>query len=306
MSGETPWTVVRGFFMGAADIVPGVSGGTIALLFGIYNRLVASIRAGSSSLGTMVRLDWDGARSWLGKVEWSFIIPLLVGIALAIFSLAAALRDLLDSRPIEMSALFLGLIGGSIVVVWKLLPIRDPVRIGVAAVTTAAVFVVLGIKDGTSEDTVTQFADPALWLYFLAGAVAICAMILPGISGSFILVLVGMYTAVLGAVTDLDLITLAVFGLGATLGLGLFSQALHWALTNHYATILAVLIGLMAGSTRVLWPWPDGLESTSLGAPVGTTKISYAIVASVVGFGAVVLIDAAARRHERTSPADSV
>ena len=299
MSGETPWTVVRGFFMGAADIVPGVSGGTVALLFGIYSRLVASIRAGSSCLGRLIRGDLEGAASWLRRVEWGFLIPLLAGIGLAVFTLASALQELLDEYPIVMAALFLGLIGGSCVVVWRMLAVRDALRLATLAVTAVAVFLLLGVEQGTSEESVTQFADPALWIFFASGAIAICAMILPGISGSFILVLLGMYTAVLAAVTDFAFTELAVFGLGATVGLGLFSQALHWALTHHRATVLALLIGLMAGSTRVLWPWPAGLQTTELGRPFGTTNITLAIVFGLGAFVVVVMIDAAARRGER-------
>ncbi|MCB1260173.1 MAG: DUF368 domain-containing protein, partial [Acidimicrobiales bacterium] len=140
------------------------------------------------------------------------------------------------------------------------------VLLGAAAVT----FVVLGLREGTSDDVVAQTADPAIWAFFGAGAIAICAMILPGISGSFILVMLGMYGPVLGAVTDRDVVSLGVFLVGAVIGLALFSQALHWALNRHYDTVMAVLIGLMLGSMRVLWPWPDGVDSTAIGAPEGT------------------------------------
>ncbi len=299
---EYPWTVVRGFCMGAADVVPGVSGGTIALLFGIYERLVASVRAGSSFLGHAVRLDWAGARRWFLEVEWGFVLPLLAGIGAAILALAGILRDLLEDHPVEMAAAFLGLVAGSIVVVWQLLESRDAARAALVAATTVVVFVVLGVREGTSEETVSQVADPAVWAFFLAGAVAICAMILPGISGAFILVLAGMYAPVLAAVDDRDAVTVAAFLAGATLGLALFSQVLHWALANHHDTVMAVLVGLMAGSTRVLWPWPDGLDSTALGAPDGheIAAVGWAVGAAALVIGLTVVAD---RRTQRRAAA---
>lgn len=287
---------MRGFFMGAADVVPGVSGGTIALVFGIYRRLVATIRAGSSALGRLLRLDWATARQWLGRVEWGFLIPLVIGIVLAVVVLAGVLETLLTDEPIAMAALFMGLVAGSVVVTWPLLEQRDGRRWLVLIGVTVAMFLLLGLRGGTTEETVGQVSDPAIWAYFLSGAVAICAMILPGISGSFILVLLGMYGPVLGAVNDRDLVPLAVFAIGAVVGLGLFSQGLHWALETHRDTVMAVLIGLMAGSLRVLWPWPDGLDSTSIGAP--DQDIAAALALAVVGFVGVLVISRLGRRIE--------
>ncbi|MGI9557469.1 MAG: DUF368 domain-containing protein [Solirubrobacterales bacterium] len=287
--------------MGAADIVPGVSGGTIALLFGIYGRLVASVRAGSSCLGNLVRLDGRAALGWLGAVEWRFVLPLLAGILVALFALAGLLDTLLTDYPVQMAAVFLGLIIGSIIVVWELPSRWDAPRVGLLVATTVVVFIVLGLREGTSEETVSQAADPAMIAFFLAGAVAICAMILPGISGSFILVLLGMYTAVLDALTDRDLGVLVVFALGAVIGLALFSQVLHWGLSKHYDTIIAILIGLMAGSTRVLWPWPDGLDSTRLESP--DESVAVAILLGVAAAVIVVVLGVIARRAEKRTPA---
>jgi len=120
-------------------------------------------------------------------------------------------------------------------------------------------------------------ADPSLLAFFGAGAIAICAMILPGISGSFILVTLGMYSAVLGAVNDRDVAAVAAVALGCVLGLALFSQVLHWALNQHYNTVMAGLIGLMLGSLRVLWPWPGGVDSTALGSPSGPVLVPVAL-----------------------------
>ena len=244
--------LVRGFFMGAADIVPGISGGTIALLLGIYERLIASVRSGARALGRLVRLDFAGASMRVRQIEWVLIAPLLVGIGVAVVALAPLLDHLLEEYPEEMAGLFFGLVVASIVIAWRMLETRDALRVGVLIATAAVTFWVLGFQSG-------PVSDPTLLAFFGAGAIAICAMILPGISGSFILLMLGMYGAVLNSVTERDATALLVFTIGAVIGLALFSTALGWLLDNHHATVLAALIGLMAGSLRVIWPWPNGV-----------------------------------------------
>lgn len=288
--------------MGAADIVPGVSGGTVALVFAIYHRLIDAIRSGSSGLGNFLKGDISGGVAHLKKVEWTFLIPLLVGIAAAIFALSGVIEHLLESSPVQMSALFLGLVAGSVIVAWQLLETWDLRRVVVLAGVTLLTFVLLGLKEGTSAESVTQLSEPALWAYFAAGAVAICAMILPGISGSFILVTLGMYGSVLGAVNDRDLAAVAAVALGCIVGLALFSQVLHWALNEHYNTVMAGLIGLMIGSTRVLWPWPDGVDSSALGAPSGPVLVPVAL--AVGGLVLVVGINVVATRLEGRGTSD--
>jgi len=282
--------------MGAADIVPGVSGGTIALIFGIYERLIASVRAGSSALGHLVKLDFAGFKQWLAKVEWFFIIPLGTGILLAVLLLAQALETLLINEAVLMASLFVGLVLGSVVITWRMLKHVTPQLVGIAALVGIVVFVLLGLRGGTSEESVAQITDPALWAFLGAGAIAIIAMILPGISGSFLLVLMGMYGPVLGAVTDRDLVSLFVFSIGAVIGLALFSQVLDTALTNHHDLVLASLVGLMAGSMRVLWPWPLGVDSTALGAP--DSDVAASIGLTIVAFVAVILIANVAQKLE--------
>ncbi len=244
--------VVRGFCMGAADIVPGVSGGTVALVFGIYEQLLDNVRRGARALGCLARLDISRFLAHLKSVEWSFFLPLVAGIGLAVLALSAVIEQLLTDRPEEMAGLFLGLVLGSIVVAWRLLHSPTTRDVAVMALVGLATFVLLGFQSG-------PLADPSLALYFGAAAIAICAMILPGISGSFLLLMMGMYTAVLGAVHDRDLVVIAVFALGATVGLALFSSGLGYLLDRHHDLVLAALIGLMIGSVRVLWPWPNGV-----------------------------------------------
>jgi len=268
--------------MGAADLVPGVSGGTIALVIGIYERLVASIREGSSALGAILRGRPSQVAAHLRRVEWWFLLPLLGGILFAVVTLAGILEHQLQENPIIMAAGFFGLVVGSVMIAWRL--IKDPVsaHVGIAVVVAAALFYLLGLGE---EATVV---DPSLLAFFGAGALAICAMILPGISGSLILLLIGMYPAVLGAVNDRDLAVVGVFVLGAIVGLALFSQLLYWALRHHHDNVLAGLVGLMAGSLRVLWPWPEGVGSSALGAP--EEAVLPAVVAAVIGLAFVFVV----------------
>ncbi len=285
--------------MGAADVVPGISGGTVALVLGIYRRLVDALRSGSAALGRFVRGDLDGGLELVKRVEWVFILPLLAGMVFAIASLANLIETQLDDHPIEIAALFLGLVASSILVAWRLLERRDPPRLLTMVAVGAVAFVLLGLRDGTSEDSVGQVDDAAFWAFFLSGAVAISAMILPGISGSLILVMIGMYSPVLDAVTGRDALPILVFVAGATLGLALFSQVLHWALHHHYDSVMAALIGLMFGSTRVLWPWPEGLDGTTLGSPDGS--IPAAVTLAILGSLVVLAINTVALRIGRRS-----
>jgi putative membrane protein len=292
--------LARGFAMGSADIVPGVSGGTVALVLGIYERLIASIRAGSRALGLLLRGDRRGFRAWMSAVDWLLIIPLGSGILLAVLALARIIQQFLEEQPELMAAVFLGLVAGSVVVAWRLIRVPRASHAVIIAAVGLLTFVLLGLRDGTTEDTVAQASDVEPWAFFVAGAIAICAMILPGISGSFLLVLLGMYGAVLAAVTERDFLTLGVFVAGAVIGLALFSQLLHVALRRYHDIVLAMLIGLMAGSIRVLWPWPDGVESTVLGAPRG--EVFVAAFAAVVAFVVVVIIARYAQAFEATQP----
>jgi putative membrane protein len=282
-----------GFLMGVADLIPGVSGGTIALVLGIYERLVASIREGSSALGSILRGDFDGFKTHLRRVEWLFLLPLLAGILLAVITLASLLESQLEERPTLMAAAFLGLVAGSVLVAWRLIRVPAARHLVWAALVGVALFVLLGLGQETTV------RDPSILAFFGSGALAICAMILPGISGSLILLLIGMYPAVIGALNDRRLVSIGVFVLGALIGLALFSQVLYWALSRHHDDVLAMLIGLMAGSFRVLWPWPDGVDSAGLDLP-GDDWLP-ALTAALIGFAVVFLIARLADDDERIS-----
>lgn len=272
--------VVRGFLMGAADVVPGVSGGTIALVLGIYERLVHAIRTAAAALGSGIRGRVSDARRHGRDVEWPFVLSLLFGIGLAIFSLARLIEHFLEESPSETAAVFFGLVAGSIVVAWRMVGTWTSGRMAAAAGVAVAAFGLLGLR---SDEVV----NPDTVLFFWAGAIAITAMILPGISGSFILLMLGMYEAVLAAVNDRDVAILATFVLGAVIGLALFSTLLDRLLRDHYDTVIAMLIGLMAGSLRVLWPWPDGTDTARLGAPEDAL---VPLLLAIVGAGVVLLI----------------
>lgn len=278
---------LRGFAMGAADLVPGVSGGTIALVLGIYRRLVGEIRTGAGALARLVRLDPGGFLSRLREVDWRFLLPLLAGIAAAVLALSHLIEALLEDHPVRMAALFFGLVAGSIVVAWRLVERRDATRLLVLGGAAIAVFWLLGLSAGTVR-------EPALWAFFGSGAIAICAMILPGISGSFLLLMMGMYAPVLGAVNDRDLAAAGVFLVGAVVGLASFSTLLHMLLDRYHDTVLAALVGLMAGSLRVLWPWPDGTNGTAIAGPDG--DLLFPLLLAVVGAALVLLIT---RREEK-------
>ena len=290
-----PLQFLRGFLMGSADVVPGVSGGTVALVVGIYPRLVANIRNGAQALGSIFKLQFADGWERVKRIEWQFLLPLLAGIAVALVSLARIVETLLEDHPVEMSALFFGLVAASVLVARNMVGQWDWPRLSTVAGVAVAAFAVLGFRSGEAQ-------SPATWIFFFAGAFAISAMILPGVSGSFLLLMLGMYQAVLGAVNDRDLVVLLVFIIGAVIGLGLFSSALHWALETHHDTMMAAITGVLLGSLRVLWPWPNGIDGTELSGPIAD-EFAAPFLLAVVGAGIVVLL---ARLGERSgAPVDA-
>jgi putative membrane protein len=277
-------TVVTGAAMGAADVVPGFSGGTVALVGGIYPRLIDNVRAGAHVLSVVLRLRWRGIVPALRSLDWGFLVALLGGLALAVATLAATLDRLLDDEPVRMSALFLGLVLGAVVTARHQFRDRPTVRLGAAALVSAVVtFLALGMTPGT-------IARPSPFVLFVAASIAVCAMILPGISGSFVLLLLGVYEPVISAISQRDLTSILAVILGMVVGLASFATLLHWLLARAHDLVLAVLVGLMVGSARVLWPWPSatGVGDPTLGAPSGDVIVP--VIVALVAFAAVVLI----------------
>ncbi|HUG47332.1 MAG TPA: DUF368 domain-containing protein, partial [Candidatus Limnocylindria bacterium] len=238
----------RGLLMGGADVIPGVSGGTVALIVGIYERLIHSIRVGASALLAVARLDLGRARLRFGEVEWRLVLPLGMGILTALGIGSVVIPPLLEHYREPVYALFFGLILGSVAVPWERIEERrwpEYVLVGVAAV---AAFLLVGLPP-------QEIPDPALPYVFACAAVAICAMILPGVSGAFLLVVLGIYSVSLDALRTIDLPYVLTFVAGAVVGLGSFARVLEWLLEHRHALTMSVLTGLMIGSVRALWPW---------------------------------------------------
>lgn len=280
--------------MGSADIVPGVSGGTVALVLGIYERLIAEIRLGASALRHIIGRDPKGALSTVRRIDWGWLGSLLLGILTAIAILSAVIERLLAEQPVRTAAVFSGLVVGSVLVAWRLIQHRTSAHIAVALGVGAGLFLLLGLRSDTHA-TGAEIVTQPWWIFTAAGALAICAMILPGISGSFILVMIGMYTEVLGAVNDRNLAAVAATGIGCVIGLASFSTLLDWMLNHHHDMVIAAMVGLMIGSMRVLWPWPGGTETTRLSAPSGDVTVPLLLAAAA--FILVITVDRVAQRR---------
>ena len=281
--------------MGAADIVPGVSGGTVALVLGIYERLISNVHMGASALKALLKRDISGFRTKLGSVEWVWLISLLVGVLAAVAVLSSIIEELLHDHPMKMAGLFFGLVVGSAFVAWRLIKQVNAPELGMMLGIAVAMFFVLGLRTDTevAEGTVEAVTQPA-WVFFFAGALAICAMILPGVSGSFILVMIGMYTNVLGAVNDREIVPLLATALGCIVGLAIFSSVLNWLLEHHHDLVIAAMIGLLVGSLRVLWPWPNGVFTTRLEAPAD--DVGWPIGLAVIGLVVVLAVEVIATK----------
>lgn len=236
--------VARGVAMGAADVVPGVSGGTIAFITGIYDTLIDSLKAFGP--GALKVLFNEGPLPTWRYVNGSFLLALFSGIALSILTLANAIDYALTHHPVLLSAFFFGLILASAVLIYRQIPAADR---GLTMVVPGVVFALAVSLIRPGELPVNHLT------VFCSGAVAICAMILPGISGSFILLILGMYAPVIAAIKNLELATLAVFALGCATGLMLFVRLLSWLLHRHRHGLLQFLTGLLLGSLAIIWPW---------------------------------------------------
>lgn len=281
--------------MGAADVVPGVSGGTVALLLGIYDRLVGQIAqlsaAAAQVLRGRVRVGLAAAR----RADWGFLGALLVGIAVAVVGLVEVVRWLMDEQPVGLSAAFFGLVAMTVVTTRREVSRWRGGLVVVAAAVAVAVFVLLGVRAGS-------VADPSAVVIIGAGALAICAMILPGISGAFVLLLLGLYDPITEAVSERELGIVVLFGLGAVLGLAVFSRLLQRLLERWRDAMIAVLMGLMAGSLRVLWPWPvgdadsGGFGNAALGAPPAS-DLAVAVVAAAAAAAVAVALHRLGTRH---------
>lgn len=286
--------------MGAADVVPGVSGGTMAFILGIYEELLNSIRSflDPTILRMAGRLD---IRGLLRHLPWRFLAALGFGIGLAIFSLARLLEHLLVNYPALIWSFFFGLVAASAVTVSLRVHSWNGRCVTAAVGGTAVAYVVVGLVPTRTPD--------AAWFYFLSGFIAICAMILPGISGSFILVLLGKYQDILSAVNTRDFVTIAIVGAGAAAGLLSFAHVLTWLFKKDHDLTVAILIGFMVGSLRKVWPWKETLrtitdrhgalvpvEQINIMPPAWTSEVGLAVGLAILGFAVVVMLDRLSRK----------
>lgn len=309
----------KGLAMGAADVVPGVSGGTIAFISGIYEELIETIH--NIDLGFFKIWKKESFSKAWKHYNLSFLLALFSGVFISILSLAKLITWLLETYPIMVWSFFFGLVIASILYVGK-------------QITNWRLSVVIFLVVASILSYLITIADPigspdSTWFLFLAGFIAIIAMILPGISGAFILLLLGAYTAVIGIVTQLTegaatlnssmffgaLGKLLVFGLGAIVGLKVFSRALNWMFKHHENLTLAVLTGFMIGALNKIWPWKEVLQyrTNHAGDQIpfiersilpqyydGNPQILYAVIFAIVGFLTIFLLEKFADKNRKT------
>jgi putative membrane protein len=244
----------QGLLMGSADIIPGVSGGTMALIVGIYKNLIDAIGDAVTVVLLLVRGRWREAGRAIRALEWSLLLPVVAGILCAIAIGSLFIPALLDAYPVQCRALFFGLVAGSLVIPWRERRTHRTWHYAVAVAGAAVAFVLVGLP--RSADA----ADPGFLRIGLTAAVAINAMILPGVSGAFLLEVFGLYRPTLEALRALDVVYVGTFALGAALGLGAAAKALSWLLDHYHDLTMAVLVGLLTGSLRALWPWVGFVE----------------------------------------------
>ena len=281
---------LKGMAMGAADVVPGVSGGTIAFISGIYEELLSTIS--NVNLSLLKTLKTSGIKAAWKQLNGSFLVALFLGIFVSIVSLAKVIKHLLESQPILLWSFFFGLVLASIIYIAKQITDWNFEAFLILIIGAVLAYFITTLNPLVSENSSSLFV-------FLAGAIAICAMILPGISGSFILVLLGAYKTVLEAINNRDFKTILVFMAGAVVGLLTFSRVLKWLFKNHKNLTLAVLTGFIIGSLNKIWPWKETLtwriNSRGVEVPFNQQSISpfsfdedpqliMAIVFAVLGF----------------------
>lgn len=288
------WISARGFAMGAADVVPGVSGGTMAFILGIYDELINAIHAVDMTfLRRILTFKW---REAFAEFPWKFLLALALGIGTAILTLANALHWALENIPVFIWAFFFGLIIASIVAVRKRVGAWTIVNILAALAAAVGAYILVGLTPSETPHTPI--------LLFLSGAVAICAMILPGISGAFILVLLGKYRFVLEAVKTLDILTIALVGLGAVVGLLVFVRLLRWLLNKNHDLVVSILMGFMLGSLRKVWPWKElepisstFIKETNFIPTAFNGEVITAILLMAAGIALVLIIEYFANRR---------
>ena len=292
---------LKGMAMGAADVVPGVSGGTIAFISGIYEELISSLSNIGPKLFTTLRKE--GLQSTWKALNGNFLLAVFVGIAISIISLAKLISWLLVNEPVLLWSFFFGLVLASIFFVAKGIKQWNIAVILFFVVGAVVAYFITGLPPSDNTGSLPYL--------FLSGALAVCAMILPGISGAFILVLLGSYKTVLDAVHERDLVIIATVGVGAIFGLLSFARLLKW-MFGHYKNItLALLTGFILGSLNKIWPWKEVLSTRVYGDKVvpvieknvwpwafeGNSQLQWAILLSILGFCLIFVLERLASRQ---------
>ena len=309
--GHAILNILRGALIGMAELVPGISGGTVALITGVYERLIDGASHVVSAAKRLIvgpdRLRSAGAE--IARVDWWLVVPVLLGMMGIVLTLAGTIEHLVTGNAEASRGLFFGLVAASIAVPLRLVPkarrtIGSRLGGGLIFVAAAVVaFVLIGFAGGGVA------WDPPLWIVGLAAVVAVCALVVPGLSGSFFLLAIGLYSPTLRAIDERDFVYLGVFALGAAVGLVSIVRVMKWLLDRHRRITLLAMAGLMLGSLRALWPWQNSADSEegagSLEAPFD--PIVLPIVLAVVGAAAVVaLLVVEHHIQRRTSAATKV
>ncbi|VAW11383.1 Integral membrane protein [hydrothermal vent metagenome] len=292
---------LKGMAMGVAELVPGVSGGTIAFVAGIYEEFITSIN--NLNLATLKTWRKEGFKAFWQKLNGNFSLALLIGMLTSIFLFSTTISWLLENHPIPTWSFFFGLVLASVVFVGKAIKKWNMITVLLLVLGAAVAYFITTLPP-------TQNSDGLPFL-FLSGAVAICAMILPGISGAFILVLLGSYKTILDAVHDRDIKIILAVGAGAIFGLLSFAKILKWMFTSYKNSTLAVLTGFILGSLNKIWPWKKILETKTIGHKAITLKeqsvspftfegdhqIMYAIIAAIIGFSLIFILERTASKE---------
>jgi putative membrane protein len=291
---------LKGMAMGAADVVPGVSGGTIAFISGIYEELITSINNIDLSLITVLRKE--GVKAFWNKINGNFLLALFAGIFISVLSLAKFLSWLLENEPVLLWSFFFGLVVASVFFVGKEI---QKWNLGTVVVFVLGAVVAYFI----TELPVSENTDSLPYL-FMSGALAVCAMILPGISGAFILVLLGSYKTILDAVHERDIKIVFTVALGAIVGLLSFARLLKWMFSNYKNSTLALLTGFILGSLNKIWPWKKVLQARTFGEKTivvddinvlpgafeGDNQLMLAIILAILGFSLIFILEKAASK----------
>lgn len=306
--------VVRGALIGAAELIPGISGGTVALITGVYERLLDAVSHLFTAAQRLIvgphRLA--GFREEIRRTDWWLVGPVLVGMGGIVLTLAGVIESLVSADPVASRGLFFGLVAASLIVPIRMVQTEarqnnqttSPARWlagGVILIIAAlAAFMLVGLADGGTV------AEPPLWVVFFAAAIAICALVVPGVSGSFFLLAIGLYSTTLQAVSSRDMAYILVFAAGALVGLVTIVRGMRWLLNRHRQFTLLAVIGLLLGSLRALWPWQRSESGDTGGVGVllpPSGEVLLPVLLAVIGAViVVVMIIVEDRLSARTAP----